>query len=383
MTEIDDNIKYGMIEAISHLVHRDYEAIVADFVTLDFIPPETDLRPILPVLAKVFDQALAGGGAKGINFQELAADLAQITFDYPFRIPPYFALIIRGIGVLEGIALVGDPEFAIVDEAFPYIAKRLMTDDSPRLREALRYMVYGKSGTFDAERLIDLLDAFETFTESSRSARGDLDLPEVVSRVLPNGAQQRSGGFLPTYGAGQVQTPIPLFPSLGLPSPPVFAFGSSALAPSPFTGTDDIRTREALKFLFSVEGTFFREFLLEETVKSIDALSRSQFRNFLSLLGLQNALLPVLIPGAAQRFLPLAPTMTEEDDAVVSNVAKVVNFLAGGRLSSTGFFSFDPATAAELLPYLPGVATEVLPELTRKLFGRITARVLRDVFVQE
>jgi len=32
---------------------RDYEAIVQDFVTLDFIPPGTDLRPILPVLAKV------------------------------------------------------------------------------------------------------------------------------------------------------------------------------------------------------------------------------------------------------------------------------------------------------------------------------------------
>jgi hypothetical protein len=30
-------------------------------------------------------QALEGGGAKNINFQELAADLAQITFDYPFR----------------------------------------------------------------------------------------------------------------------------------------------------------------------------------------------------------------------------------------------------------------------------------------------------------
>jgi len=79
-------------------------------------------------------QALEGGGAKNINFQELAADLAQITFDYPFRIPPYFALIIRAIGVLEGIALVGDPEFALVDEAYPYIAKRLLTDPTPRLQ---------------------------------------------------------------------------------------------------------------------------------------------------------------------------------------------------------------------------------------------------------
>ena len=101
MTNIDDNIKFGMIEAIAHLIHRDYDAIVEDFVTLDFIPEGVDLKPILPPLARVFDQALEGGGAKNINFQEVAADLAQITFDYPFRIPPYFALIIRAIGVLE------------------------------------------------------------------------------------------------------------------------------------------------------------------------------------------------------------------------------------------------------------------------------------------
>merc|ERR1719502_2362980 len=146
-----------MIEAISHLIHRDYEAIVEDFVTLDFIPEGTDLKPIIPVLGRVFDQALEGGGAKNINFQELAADLAQITFDYPFRIPPYFALIIRAIGVLEGIALVGDPDFALVDEAYPYLSKRLLTSNDDRLRATFRYMVYGREGVFDADRLIDLL----------------------------------------------------------------------------------------------------------------------------------------------------------------------------------------------------------------------------------
>ena len=30
---------------------------------------------------------------QSINFQELAADLAEITFKFPFRIPPYFALV--------------------------------------------------------------------------------------------------------------------------------------------------------------------------------------------------------------------------------------------------------------------------------------------------
>ena len=46
MTQIDSNIKYGMIEAISHLIHRDYEAIVEDFVTLDFIPKGVMQQPI-------------------------------------------------------------------------------------------------------------------------------------------------------------------------------------------------------------------------------------------------------------------------------------------------------------------------------------------------
>lgn len=121
MTQVTDDQKYGMIEAIVHLINRDYTEIGQDFINLDFIPQGTDTRPLVPALTAVFDVALAGGGAKSINFQELAADLAQITFDYPFRIPPYFALVIRAISVLEGIALVGNPNFAIIDEAYPYV----------------------------------------------------------------------------------------------------------------------------------------------------------------------------------------------------------------------------------------------------------------------
>jgi aarF domain-containing kinase len=89
MTEITEDQRYGCIEAIAHLLNRDYTEIGQDFINLDFIPKGTDTTSIVPALTTVFDVALAGGGAKSINFQELAADLAQITFDYPFRIPPY------------------------------------------------------------------------------------------------------------------------------------------------------------------------------------------------------------------------------------------------------------------------------------------------------
>lgn len=392
MTQVDDDIKYGMIEAISHLIHRDYEAIVEDFVTLDFIPPGTDLQPILPVLAKVFDQALEGGGAKNFNFQELAQDLAQITFDYPFRIPPYFALIIRAIGVLEGIALVGDPDFALVDEAFPYISKRLMTDDSPRLREALRYMIYGKQGVFDADRLIDLLEAFEAFTVASKSARGRLDLNVDVGSVQPP-VGSNSGGALTVPSSFPQLLPFPgtfsspIAAGASLLFAPLVAFNAVGLAASSMTGgntpsmdDEESRTKEALKFILAPEGVFFREFLMDEAVKSVDALSRDQFRQLLVLIGLEDVLVPVFIPGASRRLLPLAPPMEDEDQIVVANVAKVLNFLAGGNavFAVSGFIG--PA-ARELVPYLPSVATEVLPEFSRKLFSRVAARTLREVFV--
>lgn len=346
MTDIDDNIKYGMIEAISHLIHRDYEAIVKDFVTLDFIPEGTDLKPILPVLGRVFDQALEGGGAKNINFQELAADLAQITFDYPFRIPPYFALIIRAIGVLEGIALVGNPDFALVDEAYPYIAKRLLTDDSPRLQEALRYMVYGKKQVFDADRMIDLLEALETFRSASAMSQGD-----------------------PTKQAAS--------PRLEL----------TATAP---TQTDEKLTREALQFVLSPEGSFFREFLLDEAVKGIDALSRDNAIRLLTAFGLQNTNIPVFLPGFPS-FIPLSPKMTSEDKATLASTTKLLNFLLRGtrsdQINFQDFANFSGASARlnsralnEISPFLPAVATEIMPELTRRLSSRVAARAIRDVF---
>ncbi|XP_057992460.1 uncharacterized protein LOC110646145 isoform X2 [Hevea brasiliensis] len=350
VTKLTDDQKYGMIEAIAHLIHRDYAAIVKDFVKLDFIPEGVNLEPILPVLAKVFDQALEGGGAKNINFQELASDLAEITFDYPFRIPPYFALIIRAIGVLEGIALVGNPDFAIVDEAYPYIAQRLLTDESPRLRNALRYTIYGKSGVFDAERFIDVMQAFENFITAAKSGGGE----NLNGNMAELGILQSQTGY--NY--------------------PGFALISSQ-------PTQPIQTRAALAFLLSEKGNFFREFLLDEIVKGIDAVTREQLVQILAVLGVGNAA-PVfsMVPGP---FKPagLLPTITEEDKIILNNVQKIVEFLtAGSSISRTSGQDVNVARIIqELLPILPGISARVLPEVLTRLSSRVAARIIRDTFL--
>jgi aarF domain-containing kinase len=43
----------------------------------------------------------------------------------------------------------------------------------------------------------------------------------------------------------------------------------------------------------------------------------------------------------------------------------------------------NPGAAREFLPLLPAVATQIVPEVASRLFSRITARALREVFVAE
>merc|ERR1719162_1783351 len=337
MTEVTDDQKYGMIEAIAHLINRDYSLIGEDFKNMDFIPRGTDTAPIVPALSKVFDVALAGGGAKSINFQELAADLAEITYEFPFRIPPYSALIIRAISVLEGIALVGNPQFAIIDEAYPYLSKKLLTDDSPRMREALRYMVYGESKTFDVDRVIDLLQALEKFVAVRDTGDGTAYKVDGVrggvyvgqagdargTKALDADGDAKARSALDAYRAEGVEGVSDGFSDAGFAAAASASASTAAVVAPPPPQSEDEKTastaREALGFFFSDDGQVFRDFLVEEVVAAADALSREALQNLI-LTAPGRALDRLPQPGFVRSFNrevrdALAPKPNESPDA--------------------------------------------------------------------
>ena len=373
MTEITDNQKYGMVEAIAHLINRDYTEIGQDFINLDFIPEGTDTAPIVPALTTVFDVALAGGGAKSINFQELAADLAVITYEFPFRIPPYFALVIRAISVLEGIALVGNPQFAIIDEAYPYIARRLMTDDSPRLRAALRYMVYGREGQFDAERLIDLLEALEKF----KAIRDDGDgTAYKVDGVRGSKNVGSAGDFVGSQVVDTSERDTDIdggrFRVSNNNAEPV---GGSNLASQ--TEEDQETVREGLRFFFSDEGEPFREFMLEEIVTVVDASSREATQELIRRVGLANLPTPSFLRA-------LSPELSDNDKRMVQQISKLVQFLGGDFDGAIGggnnnLGNGGNATTARLRALIPIVQEyrRPLQDYGKLLIARLTEKNLQ------
>jgi predicted unusual protein kinase regulating ubiquinone biosynthesis (AarF/ABC1/UbiB family) len=147
--------RYGLIEAIVHLVNRDFDSLAQDYVKLDFLTPETDLTPIIPALGNVFNNAL-GASVAELNFKKITDEMSAMMYEFPFRVPAYYALIIRSMVTLEGIAINIDPNFKVLSKAYPYVAKRLLTDQSQELRNSLKDLLF-KDGSFRWNRLENLL----------------------------------------------------------------------------------------------------------------------------------------------------------------------------------------------------------------------------------
>jgi predicted unusual protein kinase regulating ubiquinone biosynthesis (AarF/ABC1/UbiB family) len=174
MSEVKPYQRYGLIEAVVHLVNRDFAGLAKDYVKLEFLTPDTDLTPIIPALGNVFNNAL-GASVAELNFKSITDQLSALMYEYPFRVPAYYALIIRSLVTLEGIAINVDPDFKVLSKAYPYISKRLLTDPAPELRASLKDLLF-KDGTFRWNRLENLL--------RNAGQNADYDLNQVLNQTL-------------------------------------------------------------------------------------------------------------------------------------------------------------------------------------------------------
>ncbi|MEM9534077.1 MAG: AarF/ABC1/UbiB kinase family protein [Cyanobacteria bacterium P01_E01_bin.45] len=191
MSSVQPHQRYGLINAIVHLVNRDFNGLAHDYVDLGFLTPETDLSPIIPALGEVFASAM-GASVSELNFKSITDQLSSVMYEYPFRVPAYYALIIRSLLTLEGIAIGIDPDFKVLSVAYPYIANRLLSDDAPALRKSLQEVLF-RDGEFRWNRLENLL--------RNASSSEDYDIEAAADRALEFLLSER-GAFLRDRIAG-------------------------------------------------------------------------------------------------------------------------------------------------------------------------------------
>jgi predicted unusual protein kinase regulating ubiquinone biosynthesis (AarF/ABC1/UbiB family) len=167
---ISPRLQAKMIDAFFHVVGKDPAGIAQDLIDLDFLKPGTDPRVVRPVVEKMFEFHL-NLKLKDVNFKELTYDLADVMYDYPFRLPSNFTYIMRALMTLEGIGIITDPEFNFFETAKPYAKEFMFKREGADFRKMFVDKIMGRDdgGKIDWDRTWKLAKmAFRTVMNTGK-----------------------------------------------------------------------------------------------------------------------------------------------------------------------------------------------------------------------
>ncbi|MEW5313691.1 MAG: hypothetical protein WDW38_005236 [Sanguina aurantia] len=180
VSELSQRSKEVLIDAVVHAVNEDYENMAGDFIKLGFLAPGTNISPIVPALEKIWTDS-KGQSLADFNFRTVTSKFNELVYQYPIRIPERYSLVIRSLLTQEGICMTLKPEFHFLEVAYPYIARRLLTDEDPALRGRL-FQVLFSDGKFQWKRLENLISLARE-GGGGKSGAG-LDLSDTVKDAL-------------------------------------------------------------------------------------------------------------------------------------------------------------------------------------------------------
>lgn len=168
---ITPQLQAKMIDAFFHVVAKDAAGIAQDLIDLDFLKPGADEAHIKEVVIKMFALHL-DLKLKDVKFKELTYDLADVMYDYPFRLPANFTYIMRALMTLEGIGIITDPEFNFFETAKPYAKEFMFKREGKDLRKLLTDKLLGRDtpdGKIDLDRTWKLAKmAFKTVFNTNK-----------------------------------------------------------------------------------------------------------------------------------------------------------------------------------------------------------------------
>ncbi|MGI9105781.1 MAG: ABC1 kinase family protein [Pyrinomonadaceae bacterium] len=133
---ITPRLQSQMIDAFFHVVARDVHGLAQDLINLNFLKPGVDPELVRPVVEGLFEHYLNLKLGE-VNFKELTYDLAEVMYDYPFRLPSNFTYIMRALMTLEGIGIVTDPGFSFFETAKPYAKEFMLRREGKQFRKLI------------------------------------------------------------------------------------------------------------------------------------------------------------------------------------------------------------------------------------------------------
>ncbi|MBA0669888.1 hypothetical protein Goklo_000102 [Gossypium klotzschianum] len=127
--------QFAMLASIVHIVNGDWSSLLQALTEMDVVRPGTNIRRVTMDLEDALGEVELKDGIPDIKFSRVLGKIWSVALKYHFRMPPYYTLVLRSLASLEGLAVAADPSFKTFEAAYPFVVRKLLTENSAETRK--------------------------------------------------------------------------------------------------------------------------------------------------------------------------------------------------------------------------------------------------------
>jgi predicted unusual protein kinase regulating ubiquinone biosynthesis (AarF/ABC1/UbiB family) len=117
---VDPFIQEKIVDFYVAVARQDIDAILDTLISMGTLSPEADRE----VMGNVMELAIADASGEDIEQYQVNQIIEQVEstiYEFPLRLPPNLALVLRVATVVEGVCVTLDPEFDFISTATEYL----------------------------------------------------------------------------------------------------------------------------------------------------------------------------------------------------------------------------------------------------------------------
>jgi predicted unusual protein kinase regulating ubiquinone biosynthesis (AarF/ABC1/UbiB family) len=170
---VDPFVQEKIVEFYVAVARQDIDAILDTLIAMGTLSPEADRE----VMGNVMELAIADASGEDIEQYQVNQIIEQVEstiYEFPLRLPPNLALVLRVATVVEGVCVTLDPEFDFISTATEYLREEGYYEQTARdLAEDA-----GRQVQRTTEALFTVPPKADDFLE--RANRGDLHVDVTI-----------------------------------------------------------------------------------------------------------------------------------------------------------------------------------------------------------
>ncbi|MEF8807284.1 ABC1 kinase family protein [Natronomonas sp.] len=128
---VDPFIQEKIVDFYLAVARQDTGAILDTLIEMGTLSPEADRE----VMSNVMELAIADARGEDIEqyrVQQIIEQVEDTIYDFPLRLPPNLALVLRVATVVEGVCVTLDPDFDFIAVATDYLRDEGVLEESAR-----------------------------------------------------------------------------------------------------------------------------------------------------------------------------------------------------------------------------------------------------------